>query len=244
MVLKRQLPLEFGGGSLFVSPEGGLKFWRNDLSRTDPALLRIVSDVVRSSHVVWDIGANIGLFTYAAAGIAGPGGRVVALEPDTWLVDLLRRSTHLNGTPRAPVDILAVAACESIGVDRFCVARRSRAASHLQNEGTSQAGGTREEQLVPSVTLDHLLGFFPAPNVLKIDVEGAEYRVLAGAERILSKIRPVIICEVSPQNVDRVSKLLISQGYTIFDADLDRVARKASSKAFWNTLAYPNPSLA
>src|SRR5437764_9039310 len=105
VVFKRRLPAEFGRLAVLVSPEAGLKFWRRDLSKTDPLLLRACRELVRPGDVVWDIGANVGLFSFAAAALAGPHGRVLAVEADTWLVDLLRRSARQHRT-KAPVDVL------------------------------------------------------------------------------------------------------------------------------------------
>ena len=68
---------------------------------------------------VWDIGGNVGLFAFAAAAL---GVRVLAVEADTWVVDLLRRSAHLNGLP---VRVLSVAVADTIGVSE----------SHLSSEG-------------------------------------------------------------------------------------------------------------
>jgi hypothetical protein len=89
VVLKRRLPTQFGSGPLFVSPDSGLKYYRLDLKTADPTLFRMAAELVRPGDIVWDIGANVGLFTFAAAGLASPRGHVIAVEPDTWLVSLL-----------------------------------------------------------------------------------------------------------------------------------------------------------
>jgi FkbM family methyltransferase len=49
---------------------------------------------VRPGSVVWDIGASVGLFSFSAAALAGPGGFVLAIEPDVWLAHLLARSAQ------------------------------------------------------------------------------------------------------------------------------------------------------
>jgi FkbM family methyltransferase len=118
--------------------------------------------------VVWDIGANVGLFSFAAASQAGRDGRVLAIEPDVWLASLLQRSSALVHD-RAPVDVLAVAVCDTNSLEEFVIARRARSANYLISAGQGggrplgkQTGGWRAKQLVPTVTLDWLLDHYAA----------------------------------------------------------------------------------
>ena len=64
------------------------------MNDVDPVLMNLVKEFVRPRSVVWDIGANVGLFTFAAASLAGPEETV--MRPDAWLVQLLRRSAKLQ----------------------------------------------------------------------------------------------------------------------------------------------------
>lgn len=241
LVFKRHLPREFGGGPLFVSPESGLKFYRKDLRRTDLTLFRMATELVRPGDTIWDIGANIGLFSFAAAAIAGLQGRVLALEPDTWLVSLLRRSCGLQVSGRAAVTVVPAAVSDSMGLAQLHIAARSRSSNFIAaGDESTQAGGTRKTECVIAVTLDFLLQHFPAPQVLKIDVEGMENRVLAGGARLLEHAKPRIWCEVSTKNSKHVTQLLRDASYTLFDATQDAGHRRSTSEATWDTLALPN----
>lgn len=51
------------------------------MARVDPALMRLAAETVGRGDIVWDIGANLGLFSFAAAVAASPSGRVLAVEP-------------------------------------------------------------------------------------------------------------------------------------------------------------------
>jgi FkbM family methyltransferase len=239
LVIKRRLPPRFGGIPLFVSTEGGLRFLRLSLERVDPDLLRMAMELVEPGDVVWDIGANLGLFTFAAAARAGSSGSVYAIEPDTTLISLLRRSAGLEEAKRARVNPIPIAVSDAVDVSRFYIAKRARAANHLESCGSTQTGGTRETQWVVTVTLDWMLERFPVPNVLKVDVEGAEARVLAAAPKVLSSCRPRILCEVFQENAVEVSKILQSFGYTLFDAASHPSKRQPISRATYTTLAYP-----
>ncbi len=245
VVLPRRLPPPYRASRIYVSSEGGLKYLRPSLARVDPMLTGLVAEVIRPGHIVWDVGANLGLFTFTAARAAAPGGTVVAIEPDTWLVSLLRRSARLSArgagpaTEQAAVEILPAAVGASTGVGRLHVARRSRATSHLAGFGDSQAGGVRTTHLVPTVTLDSLLADLPAPDVVKIDVEGAERAVLAGANHLLAAVRPVLICEVATPNAEAVGALLARHDYRVVDADTPPARRRPLAVAPWSTLAVP-----
>lgn len=240
LVFPRRLPVSFGTPRvpLWVSPEGGLRYLTRPLGEIDPALLRLASTLVEPGATVWDVGANVGLFSFAAAARAGATGRVLAVEPDTWCVELLHRSSRLRGR-RAPVDVVGVAAAGSMGIAELFIARRSRATNYLAGGGSSQTGGVRARQLVPAVTLDWLLDQMnmPPPSLVKIDCEGLEDKVLDGAERLLSVVRPILICEVSSERADRVGEILSRHRYQLFDGDA--VGLPSVGRPVWSTVARP-----
>lgn len=237
-VVRRRLPPEFGSHALFVSPDASLRLWRRDLRRADPLLLGLAAELVRPGDRVWDVGANVGLFAFAAAFLAGPSGAVLAVEADGWLAGLLRRSAESAGPAYAPVEVLAAAVAESPGVAELHIAARGRAGSHLGDvAGSTQAGGVREVRQVAAVTLDGLLATSPPPRLVKIDVEGAEARCLRGAGRLLAEVRPVLLCEVSEPSAREVGERLLGLGYTLYDAEVPPGRRRPLATPAWNTLA-------
>ena len=235
VVVRRRLPPPFAGARIYVSTEGGLRYLSRGMARADPALLRLASEVVRPGSTVWDIGANVGLFSFAAAVAAGPSGRVLAMEPDPVMAGLLRRSAAAN-VDHAPVEVVPAAVSDDVSVARFHVARRNRATNHLDGFGSGEAGGVRSTHLVLTVTLDWLAARFPAPDVIKIDVEDAEMAVLAGGSHVLASF-PTVICEVTARNAKSVWQLLDSRGYTLYDGDRPRPDRAPVATAPFNTLA-------
>src|SRR5271154_3189504 len=124
LVFQRRLPPEFGGGRIFVSPDAGLRFYRRNLAAGDAILFRMVDELVKAGNVVWDVGANVGLFTFAAAHRAGKNGHVIAIEADPWLADLLGRSCELRDrNSDAPVTVVPAAASDSLVLTKFHIAR-------------------------------------------------------------------------------------------------------------------------
>jgi FkbM family methyltransferase len=234
IVVRRQLPAPFGAAQIYVSSEGGLRYLGRGMARVDPALMRLAAETVGPGNTVWDIGANLGLFSFAAAVAAGPSGRVLAVEPDTALAGLLRRSAAAN-RDHAPVEVLAAAVADQESLARFHIARRSRSASYLDGFGTTQTGGVRSTQMVPTVTLDWLAARLGMPDVIKIDVEEAEAAVLAGGTRVLG-LASAIICEVAARNAAAVRDVLSASGYSLYDGDLPPGERRPVADAPPNTL--------
>jgi FkbM family methyltransferase len=219
VVLSRRLPNDFGRRPLYVSPGSALKYWRPDLGRFDPLLFDLVRRFVSPDQTIWDIGANMGLFAFAAAHRVGPRGKVLAVEADIWCVNLLRRSRSASCNKHLSVDILPIALSNEIGITKFNIAQRGRATNFLASViGSAVTGGVRETVLVPSVSLDWLLEKHSQPDFVKIDVEGAEVLALEGATTLLRTQRPLIACEVLPANQAAVSRLLTHCDYCLFDA--------------------------
>src|ERR1043165_1688161 len=239
LVFKRRLPPEFGRVPVIVSPAARLSYLFRSMRSIEPDLLGQASEFVKPSAVVWDIGANIGLFSFSAAQRAGPKGQVVAVEPDIWLVQLLRRTSKHQPQSSAPVTIVPCAIASSVGIRTFCIAARCRSANFLAEYGTSQTGGTRERQTVGTLTLDSLLSNLPVPDLLKIDTEGAEFEVFQGAQSLFRSHRPVVLCGVSTAAAPAVTEFLFSFGYEIFDGKVPLEERRRVSRATWSTIAIP-----
>lgn len=239
--LRRRMPPAFGRRPIYLSPDAALSCLRLRWAKSFQGLFDVAARYVSEGARVWDVGGNVGVFTFAAADRAGPRGHVVAIEADPFLANLLQKTASLPANGDLNVDILCAAAADREGVARFLVAARGRASSSLERAGhRSQAGGTRYAQYVPTVTLDGLMQHFPGPDLLKIDVEGAETLVLAGAERILAQKRPVIYVEVGEEQADAVTAVLHRHGYALFDGDGSPDTEV--ERCAFNTLAIPRES--
>src|ERR1039458_1117892 len=167
-ILKRHLPADFGSVPILVSPDASLSFWK---MRTESDLFDFAREFVEAGSVVWDVGANVGLLSVAAAQRAGVTGKVMAIEPDIWLAALLRKSAAMQPATSARIQVIPAAVFDSPTIASFNVAKRGRASNFLSVAGGStQTGGVRETVSVLTVTLDWLLEQSVRPNVLKIDV--------------------------------------------------------------------------
>jgi FkbM family methyltransferase len=239
--VRRQLPKTSGGGFVVATARvGGLKYLFKRADQLDPELLRMAGLLVDKGDVVWDIGTNVGLFSVAAAARAGSKGRVVSVEADIDAVTLLNAATRLRLSEHAEMTVLPVAVGANNGFVKFSIAKRARAANAIQGYGSTQMGGVLEVRVLPCITLDTLLDHFPGPQVLKIDVEGAEQEVLGGAARLLAEVRPLIYCEVASNTQGAVTSILRKHRYRLWDgATFDGRFIDELTVASNNTVAIP-----
>jgi FkbM family methyltransferase len=212
-----------------------LRLWRLDLEKVDPVLLAVAREFVNPGDSVWDIGANCGIFAFAASQKSGRDGFVLAVEPDLFLASLLNRSSQAALPDSAPVFPLACAVAEEMQAVELSVASRGRASNSI-GLGRSQMGGVRGSQPTVAVSLDWLATQYRPPNVIKIDVEGLELHVLRGGRQMLAAHRPIIVCEVGGDVRDEVSDLFRSLDYRMHDLEN---AREPIDQAAFNTLALP-----
>ncbi|WP_438482682.1 FkbM family methyltransferase [Oleiharenicola lentus] len=242
LVFSRRLPARFGGARLQVSPAASLAYLRS-LDRPNwQDLYEFASRHVQPGNVVWDVGANLGVFSFAAAHVAGSRGSVLAVEADPWLSTLIRRSTLQSRPEAAPVESLCVAISKQCGLQSFETPEWTRSGSHLSSStGASEklVGKSVESHPTITVSLDWLCEQRPPPDVLKIDIEGSELDALQGAEILLSQHRPKILLEVYERSADEIAALFHRHRYDLYDAeDGWNLARKITRPAY-QTLALP-----
>ena len=145
----------------------------------------LLTERVTSGSVVFDIGAQAGYHTLLAARLVEPGGTVYAFEPMPRNLDYLRK--HIAMHALSNVEVIDAAVADYSGTALFDHGL-SFMAGHLSEHGTLRVQCLRLDQQVFS-------GKLPMPDFLKIDVEGAELKVLRGAQTILSQCQPEIFLD-------------------------------------------------
>jgi FkbM family methyltransferase len=161
-----------------------------------------------SGMTVVDVGANLGYYSLLASRLVGPSGRVVALEPNSENCRLLLSSLRLNDITN--VQLLPVAADTATGWAYYSTHVGSNGGLIEDGELLSHPG-----TIVPTFRLDELVegpvGF------LKMDVEGAEGRVVRGATRIIERDRPIITTELKDEMLRRVSGTTVADYLGYFE---------------------------
>jgi FkbM family methyltransferase len=159
----------------------------------EPWNTRIFRALLREGDTVVDVGSNVGTFVMLAAHLVGSTGRVVALEANPAVADLLRASVEINGFADR-VALLCVAASDHQGFLRFTTYANHLGDGHIET-GTpvhTHPGGSTIE--VPTSSLDAAIEA-PQRNVrlLHVDAEGAEPLILRGARELVQASPDLVI---------------------------------------------------
>jgi FkbM family methyltransferase len=180
---------------------------------------------VPAGGVVYDVGANVGFFTLLAARMVGDGGRVLAFEPIAAAARLAEEAALRSGLADR-VEVRAAAVGAQSGTARMCSVAAGGIWSHMAGVRDPHPL-TVEEVDVPLVSLDDVVaGGAPPPDVVKLDVEGAEGDVLRGASGVLAEHRPIVVCELHDTN-EEVADLLEAARYALEPLDGSVPVRQA-----------------
>jgi FkbM family methyltransferase len=179
----------------------------------EPRFSAALAEAVQTGDVCYDVGGYRGFFAGVCA-IAGASA-VHIFEP---LPDNIRRiEALLEANQSLPLTLHRVAVGADVGEAEFVVMPE---ASMGKLPSSTFQPGARSGETVPVLieTLDHLrnTGVIPSPNLIKIDVEGAEAMVLRGGQRLFSESRPQLFIEIHSRPLARqCNQLLSAIGYQI-----------------------------
>jgi FkbM family methyltransferase len=196
-----KITLTLGKQKLHFEANNNTERWRVQDHGQEPEMLSNLLASIAPTDVIYDIGSNVGLVTVHCAAVA-THGLVCSFEPDPENMKRLRRNVAMNGFKN-------VWFLQSALSDK-------RGEATLHTDGSAGASPTLREQpgrtLAPkgritinTETIDYLIGEqgLSPPDVMKIDVEGAEMLVLCGARQLLAggftKRPKAIFVEVHPQ---------------------------------------------
>lgn len=211
---KRNIKIGTRRAPIIVSPDAQLKYLKLGTNPFDQDLIKIARFCLEPTDNVWDIGANIGVFTIAAAVC---GKSVVSVEADAWLVAILRRSAGLSENSELNIKVIPAAVSQRNGVAEFQIASRGRASNALTEAGgRSQMGGVREKVHVVTLCLDTLADELGVPDFIKIDVEGAEWMVIKGGYKLFYENQPIVYVEIGANVREEIFNFFESKGYKCY----------------------------
>ncbi|ABW02294.1 FkbM family methyltransferase [Caldivirga maquilingensis] len=180
--------------------------------------------IPKPNWIVLDVGAYVGIYSLWAAKLIGNGGFVVSFEPNPLAYQWLVRNIEVNGVSN--IHAIPLALGDYIGRSRLYVALRNiEASSFIQNHITRNPTGDlgiARSFTVPIITLDAFIRHSRAMigraidhiDLVKIDVEGYEARVLRGAQEALNKgFISRFVIEVHIDQVKTMDIISMLKGY-------------------------------
>lgn len=195
--------------------------------------LQILPFAIRQGDTALDLGANYGLYCYHLSRAVGKTGHVYAFEPVPFTVQTLRGVVQIMRLKN--VEIIAKGCSDRAGKVSFILPVQSSGPlstgqAHMGSRNNQRTGRAQhfpypktEEVLCEVVALDD---FLPTPHSLsfiKCDIEGAELLAFRGAENLIQKNLPTVLCEINPWFLEgfgiRLEELLdffFKKGYRLY----------------------------
>ncbi len=205
------------GFSLWV-PVNDLDVGRHVLfDQYEPWVTAFLREQLRPGMSFLDVGANIGFFTMMAASIIGPQGKVIAVEPNENNVKLIEASRRANNFKN-----ITIAQCAA-GRETGLLALHSSQTNGTTSPLPEQVENIIAAQCVAQFRIDDIVPKSFSIDFIKIDVEGAEYNALLGANDLLARCKPIIVSEFGPQSLPAISSIsgegflrwLLDNGYRL-----------------------------
>lgn len=214
----RSVTLEWWFGTLDLPADD--QYIRQAIERTGEysgAEFDLYESILRPGDVALDVGANVGIFSIAIGRAVGPSGRVLAFEPQPPIFEILQRNLAANGLSQVEARRAIVAAADGEGefVDLHSLPAGwpfNFGGIDLSSRAFSAYGDT---VATPMLRIDSLgLG---RCDFIKVDVEGAEALVVAGALGTIAACRPLLSVECDrPDQMAIVVDALLSRGYRLW----------------------------
>jgi FkbM family methyltransferase len=231
--------VDYLGADLHILAENKYeRSWRAKAARREPWTVDWLESETRPGDTLYDIGANVGVFSLIAAALTRDRGLVVAFEPGYANYAHLCENIALNGMAAAVVPV-PLALSSASGLQAFTYRSPDPGQSRHEFSATAwrpDLGASRKRYTQPmvSVALDDAIQLLhlPSPSLVKLDVDGAELHVLRGARETLANgsCRSLFV-EIDDFLGDDVVSLLDSYGFRL----ADRHRRKKSSRVWHGT---------
>jgi len=201
---------------LQIHPRVGADYWKGI---AEIRVQRSLTKYLRPGMTVYDIGANFGFFTLIAARLVGDQGRVFAFDPEPECILRIQAGARRNGMDN--VCVVRAAVWSVTGSVVFHRADREASPDRGLGHVGDDSNGTFRVQ---SIALDDFMVGNPPPDLIKCDAEGAEVHVFRGAETVLRRYRPTIICEVHSASCDEGFRQVVgNHGYRVEVLDSNHV---------------------
>lgn len=177
----------------FLTPYHHLIAYGFSKGKQEPWMMLMWKKAAENKKVIYDIGGYNGIFGLVAAK-ANPSATVIIFEPSKINAEHITQNIKLNNLQNCSLRQIAVS--DKKGIVSFSSKRTQGTADHITYK---IKGEEINDDKVDSIDMDSLS---TVPDLIKIDAEGAEFSILRGAEKTLSK-KPLILLEVHPHYMEK-----------------------------------------
>lgn len=186
-------------GLKWVAGAGNQSCW---LGTYESDHARAIAARVKPGMTVFDVGAHAGYYTLMLSRLVGPQGRVLAFEANPANASRLRK--HLNLNDIGNVEVIEAAVTDREGETFF----------HT-NDDVGKYGYMGKISEIGTPVRTVRLDDFPTPDLIKMDIEGAETLALTGAARLLSEHKSTIFLALHDGAFEQAPSILKQHGYRI-----------------------------
>ncbi len=225
--------MQINGKMVWVHPRARFSNSTNTFFKREAHVRKWVAEYIKPGHVFFDVGAHHGWYSMWALPLVGIEGIVYSFEPSPANLSILEWHRRINNFSQWV--IVPNGVCDEDAREKpfFLIDAGDSPMNSLTTgvPGTPLMEGRAIGNIsIQTITLDAFCWQAGVrPDLVKIDVEGAELLVLHGARKILSESSPVIILAIHPywlpcgQSTAQIVDLLDAYGYTVFNSKADEV---------------------
>jgi len=222
------LPQQIHGKWVWVHPRARFSLSTKTFFKGEPHVQTWVTERLKPGHIFFDVGAHHGWVSMWTLPLVGQEGAVYSFEPSPANLSILEWHRTVNSFSQWMIVPKAVSDEDAVERQFFLIDSGDSPMNSLTTgiPGMPLMEGRDVGKIsIQTITLDTFcreMGM--RPNLVKIDVEGAELLVLRGARRLLSEYYPTIILAVHPywlppgQSPAQIIELLKTYGYTVFNS--------------------------
>ena len=218
-ILYRTLPIE---GYLRAVSRLFFLWQRLGLGRRAPETEYVyhLPQLVRAGDTCIDIGANLGYYARTISRLAGPAGRVYAVEPVAPIRKVLSRNLRRCGnTEILPFALGAAAGPVRMGND----SARENGYFGTGRNFVNEDGGRSDVEFTAEMRRgSELFARLPRLDFIKCDIEGYEAVVMEEMRPLLERFRPTVLIETGGENRPRIVRLFTRLGYAGYTLDRGR----------------------
>lgn len=187
--------------------------WYLNYSDAEPGIEKVLKENLSEGDVFVDAGAYIGYYSILARNIVGEKGKVIAFEPNPESHRMLKKNFELNKYENCIPENIALS--DEEGFLKLFIGKCTDDSSSFFL--TKEVNGEKYV-MVKTITFDSYCEHGIAPKIIKIDAEGAEYKILKGVRKIIDTYHPKLIIVVHPRHLEKQGISL----HTLFDSLKER----------------------